>query len=154
MKVKKSTRFIQCESSTPSVTFRDESIFKKLIGQLQQTSIESILDTLSDGIFLVDKELLITSFNRVAEEITGISRMQAIGQRCSKIFRSNLCGKGCVMQKALATKASICNRYASIINNEGLYVPVNLSTTLLLDQNNEVIGGVEIFQDLRLVHQP
>lgn len=150
---KKSFQSIRCESFTPSVTVKDETMFKKLIGQLQQASIESILDTLSDGIFIVDKELLITFFNRAAEEITGIPRNQAIGQRCAKIFRSNLCGKDCVMQKALATKTSIFNKYASIINFEGRYVPIHLSIKLLHDQNNEVIGGVEIFQDLRLVQQ-
>ena len=33
-----------------------------------------ILESISDGVFTVDKEWYITSFNRAAEEITGTSR--------------------------------------------------------------------------------
>ncbi|MDH7480006.1 MAG: PAS domain-containing protein, partial [Syntrophomonadaceae bacterium] len=41
--------------------------------------METILDSVADGIFTVDRNWKITSFNRAAEKITGISRMEAIG---------------------------------------------------------------------------
>ena len=44
-----------------------------------QTKI--ILDSVADGVFTVDAEWRITSFNKAAETITGISKEQAMGRR-------------------------------------------------------------------------
>lgn len=135
--------------SLPSFFASHDSPTELCMEQLQQISIESILESISDGIFIVNKELLITSFNRALEKITGIPRLDAIGQRCSKVFRSSLCEKNCVMQKTFATKTPMLNRQACIINAQGDNVPVNISTSLVRNRYNQVIGGVEIIQDLR-----
>ncbi|MCK5795396.1 MAG: PAS domain-containing protein, partial [Anaerolineales bacterium] len=44
---------------------------------------EAILESISDGVFTVSPDWIITSFNRAAEEITGVPRKEAIGQLCS-----------------------------------------------------------------------
>ena len=54
-----------------------------------------ILDSIADGVFTVDHEGRITSFNKAAEIITGFSKEEAIGQYCHEIFRSNLCFEAC-----------------------------------------------------------
>ena len=41
-----------------------------------------ILDSIHEGVFAVDKDFRITSFNREAERITGVSRRVAIGKKC------------------------------------------------------------------------
>ena len=41
---------------------------------------EAILESISDGVFTVDREWRVTSFNRAAEEITGIPREEALGR--------------------------------------------------------------------------
>ena len=53
------------------------------------TPTEAILESISDGVFTVDSEWRVTSFNRAAEEITGVPRREAIGRRCSEVFRSS-----------------------------------------------------------------
>lgn len=119
--------------------------------QLQQISFEYVLENISDGICIMNKDLQITFFNKAAEQITEISRLEAVGKRCSKVFRSSLCEKNCVMQKTFATKIPICNKQALIINAYGQKVPINISTALLRNRYHEVIGCIEIFQDLRPV---
>ena len=52
---------------------------------------EIILESISDGVFTVDHNWRIMSFNRAAEEITGTSRNEAIGRYCWEVFRSNMC---------------------------------------------------------------
>lgn len=42
-------------------------------------STEAILESISDGVFSVDSQWRIISFNRAAEQITGIPRAEAIG---------------------------------------------------------------------------
>ena len=49
-----------------------------------------ILDSITEGVYTVDLDLRITSFNRTVENITGILRAQAIGQQCKDILRANL----------------------------------------------------------------
>ena len=49
-----------------------------------------ILDSISEGVFTVDDQWKITSFNAAAEEITGITREEALGMRCSEVFRSSM----------------------------------------------------------------
>ena len=50
-----------------------------------------ILDSIADGVFTVDLEWRITSFNEAAEKITGIPREEAIGRLCHDVLRANLC---------------------------------------------------------------
>jgi len=56
---------------------------------------ESFLENISDGVFTVDRNGLVTSFNRAAEEITGVSRREALNQRGSEVFRCSMCGTDC-----------------------------------------------------------
>ena len=42
--------------------------------QICQATKKSILESISDGVFTVDPEWKITSFNRAAEKITGIKK--------------------------------------------------------------------------------
>ena len=49
-----------------------------------QTKI--ILDSIADGVFTVDSDWKITSFNRAAEKITGITKEEAIGRYCWEVF--------------------------------------------------------------------
>ena len=50
----------------------------------------AILDSIADGVFTVDLNWRITSFNKAAEEITGIGREEAIGNLCYEVFRANV----------------------------------------------------------------
>ena len=59
------------------------------------TPAEAILESISDGVFTVDPDWRISFFNRAAEEITGVPRREAIGQCCSEVFRSSMCGSSC-----------------------------------------------------------
>jgi PAS domain S-box-containing protein len=45
-----------------------------------------ILDSIADGVFTVDQNWHITSFNRAAEKITGVVRDEAIGQLCKDVL--------------------------------------------------------------------
>jgi PAS domain S-box-containing protein len=109
---------------------------------------EAILESISDGVFTVDVEWRITAFNRAAEGITGVPREEAMGQRCSEVFRSSMCGPGCALQQTLETGKSVIGKSGYIIDSEGNRVPVSISTAVLRDRGGHVIGGAETFRDL------
>lgn len=114
----------------------------------QNTSTDAILESISDGVFTVDPEWRITTFNRAAEEITGISRRDAIGRLCSEVFRSNMCETNCALRKTLKNGKPIIGRSGYIIDEEGNRIPISLSTAVLKDSRGKVVGGAETFRDL------
>jgi PAS domain S-box-containing protein len=120
---------------------------------LPEQAASIILDSVADGVFTVDTEWKITSFNRAAEKITGISRRQAIGRTCCDVFRANVCESACVLRQTIDTQKHIVDRAISILNNRGIRVPVSVSTALLRDSAGTIIGGVETFRDLSLVEE-
>ena len=114
---------------------------------------EIILDSITDGVFTVDLEWRIMSFNKAAEAITGIPRQAAIGQLCYEVFRANVCEAGCILRQTIKTGEAIRNMPIYIIRGDKKRIPVRVSTTLLRNAAGEIIGGVETFSDLRVVNR-
>lgn len=112
-----------------------------------------ILDSIGDGVFTVDREGRITSFNRAAEEITGFSRQEAIGQYCHEIFRANICFEDCPLRRTAQTQERIVNLEVTILSKDNREIPISISTAQLIDERGRVIGAVETFRDLSLIRQ-
>jgi PAS domain S-box-containing protein len=111
-------------------------------------STEAILESISDGVFTVDQEWRITSFNRAAEEITGVLRREALGKRCSEVFRSSMCEAECALRRTLKTGKPVIGRSGYIIDSDGNRIPISVSTAVLRDATGRVTGGAETFRDL------
>jgi len=107
-----------------------------------------ILESVADGVFTTDAEGRITSFNRAAEEITGFSRREAIGQFCFDIFRASLCQAECGLKRSLRTGKPVTNLRAEILTKEGKEIPISISTSVLRDKKGKPLGAVETFRDL------
>lgn len=114
---------------------------------------EIILDSISDGVFTVDNEWRITSFNRAAEEITGVARREAIGKLCSEVFRASMCEDNCALRQTMQTGRPLVNRSAFIVTAQGRRVPISVSTAILRDAKGRAAGGVETFRDLSVVEE-
>ena len=112
-----------------------------------------ILDSISEGVFTVDLDWQITSFNRAAEEITGIQRQEAIGKHCRNILRADVCEKNCTLAATMGTGKPIMNKAIQIIDANGKRKSVAISTALLKDSKSKVIGGVETFRDISAIEQ-
>lgn len=119
----------------------------------QKVPIEAVLESISDGVFTVDLNWRVTSFNRAAEEILGISRSEAIGRLCAEIFRSNMCQSSCALRQTLNTGMPIINRVCYVINADGNQRPISVSTAVLRDAAGRIIGGAETFRDLSEVEE-
>jgi PAS domain S-box-containing protein len=116
-------------------------------------STDSILESISDGVFTVDRAWRVTSFNRAAEEITGIAREDALGRRCSDVFRASMCESECALRHTLDTGVPVVNRAAFIVDDEGRRIPVSVSTAILRDADGAVVGGAETFRDLSQIEE-
>jgi PAS domain S-box-containing protein len=112
-----------------------------------------ILDSITEGVFTVDSDWCITSFNRAAEEITGITRKKALSHKCSDILRADVCETDCALRQTMRTGKPVINRAVHIVDAKGERHAIAISTALLKDENGKVIGGVETFRDMSLVEE-
>ncbi len=112
-----------------------------------------ILESISDGVFTVDHHWRITSFNRAAEKITGVAREDAMGRYCWEVFRSNMCEGDCALKRTMNDGKSFVSSSTSIIDTNKKLIPISVSTSVLVDDAGEVLGGVEIFRDHSLVEE-
>jgi len=112
---------------------------------------EIILESISDGVFTVDPEWRIMSFNRAAENITGIPRHEAIGRRCWEVFRSNMCEDDCALKRTMQEGTSLTSSSTYIVRSDKKRIPISVSTAPLIGGNGEVLGGVETFRDHSVV---
>ncbi|MBN2381808.1 sigma 54-interacting transcriptional regulator [bacterium] len=117
----------------------------------QHNNYESLLDSIADGVFSVDLDFRITSFNRAAEKILGIKRTEALGQYCWNVFRATICEKECSLRETLDTNKPIIDKSIQIITAHGQKKPISISTAILRDPQGNIIGGVETFRDLSQV---
>jgi len=111
----------------------------------------TILNSIADGVFTVDRDFRVTSFNHAAEQITGITKEAAVGRPCCEVFRADICESSCALKETSETKKPIINRSVNILRADGKHTPISISTALLKDASGEVIGGVETFRDLSVV---
>ncbi|MEJ2660900.1 MAG: PAS domain-containing protein, partial [Desulfobacteraceae bacterium] len=114
---------------------------------------DTILNSINEGVFTVDLNLKITSFNQAAEKITRVRRRDAIGRPCCEVFRANICENACAMKRTLASDKPMVNVRAHVVTSTGAQIPIRLSTAPLREADGTVVGGVETFQDLTQVEQ-
>jgi PAS domain S-box-containing protein len=117
--------------------------------KVPHTSVtDAILDSIADGVFTVDQQWKITSFNKAAETITGWAADEAMGKSCSEVFHSSICGKNCAIAESLYRGMPVSSRSITIRTRNGQKIPVSISASPLADQEGNIIGGVETFRDL------
>lgn len=119
----------------------------------QQIYSDIILDSVADGVFTVDENMKITSFNKSAEEITGIKKEDAIGQYCFEVLRASICEKSCALKCSLKTGRRTIDKHVTILRSNGKEIPVSISTSILKNEKGKYVGGVESFRDLSTIEE-
>ena len=115
--------------------------------------LRTILNSVADGVFTVDGELRITSFNSAAQRITGVNEEAACGRMCSSVFHADICERGCALLQTLKSGQELIDIPARILDHQGRSIPISLSTALLRDADGTVLGAVETFRDLSAIEQ-
>jgi len=138
--------YINPKDNPKSPSLSVEYQLKKIDKTLHVTDV--ILDSIAEGVFTVDDEWKITSFNRAAEIITGYSKEEVIGEYCKEIFRSNRCMTACPLAQALKTGKKVLDRELQISRKDGTSLDARVNASVLHDDQDNPIGGVETFSDI------
>ncbi|NOZ86061.1 MAG: PAS domain-containing protein [Deltaproteobacteria bacterium] len=110
-----------------------------------------VLDVVSQGIFTVDSNGIITSYNRAAQEITGYTEPEVLGCSCAEIFRTNLCDTICPLKQSIRSGKRITGQEVYIETKDKKTIPISISTAPLCTDQGELLGGVEVFKDMSQV---
>jgi PAS domain S-box-containing protein len=112
---------------------------------------KTIVDTIRDGIMVLDTTGSILSVNKALKTITGYTHQDLIGQKCSILNCSvfSMAREQCGEHWCLLFKTgSMDMRRCTIMRKDGTYVPVFKNASLLHDSKGRVIGAVETITDI------
>ncbi|WP_136360611.1 sigma 54-interacting transcriptional regulator [Desulfatibacillum aliphaticivorans] len=112
------------------------------------SSLGAVFDSLPEGVFTIDTNWRITSFNQAAEQMTGFSRKEALGKQCRDIFRSDLCERGCPMRQAIESGSAKMDQDVRILDKGGAKLNLLVNVSVLRNTDGQLVGAVETFRCL------
>jgi diguanylate cyclase (GGDEF)-like protein/PAS domain S-box-containing protein len=112
---------------------------------------KNLVDNLQDGVYFVDRDRIITYWNKGAERITGYKSSQVIGRSCRDNILNHvnteglqLCQDHCPLEGCMADgnprEADVFLHHA-----DGHRVPVLVRTAPIMDTEGNITGSVETF---------
>lgn len=118
-----------------------------------QQWLETILNSIGDGVIACDRSRLITFMNPIAETITGWTEQEAFGQSTTEVFKI----VHAETRRAIAhpiNEVLLSGRVVGIpentllISKNGSEIPIDDSISPIKDENNAVSGVVLVFRDI------
>ncbi len=121
--------------------------------QMDETILAAVLDTVSDGVYVVDADRRIVRWNDGAAAITGFTAQQVIGTTCGETMLCHvsedgrvLCTAGCPLDATLKTGKPHTGQ-VHLRHCDGHRIPVFARSVPLLDASGAVTGAVEAFRE-------
>ena len=112
------------------------------------------LNSLYDGVYVVNPDRVILFWNKAAEEMTGYSATEVLGHSCKDDILNHidengilLCHSACPIVKAIAGKCSIQAKVYPK-SKSGRRFPVETHVSIVQDEKGEVIAAIEVFRDI------
>jgi len=109
--------------------------------------LNTIIKTVPSGVFTVDLDNNIISWNNTAEKITGYSANEVIGKNCLKIFGTECCEE-CGLKKIRIDSAPVSGVECETFTKDGRKIILSKNCDLLRDKNGNITGGIESFLDI------
>jgi two-component system response regulator HydG len=120
-----------------------------------QRFMMQIVETMRDGLMVVDSDGNILFFNKAAEEITGYRREEVIGKQCTMLDSDTcivLTESGRQKICDLFKLGSVCNKKCRIRSSDGRSVYLLKNAVVLRDGNDEIVGAVETMTDITSIY--
>ncbi|MCD6188108.1 MAG: PAS domain S-box protein, partial [Desulfuromusa sp.] len=113
---------------------------------LSEYPLETLLQTIPTGLFLVDVDKIIVYWNAEAARITGFTAEEAVGQHCT-FLHGDPCNMECGLFSETTPKPEI-GLTCSFRHKDGRTIALTKNVDLLRDDAGTIIGGVEAFVDI------
>jgi two-component system nitrogen regulation sensor histidine kinase GlnL len=112
----------------------------------------TVLDSVVDGVIVVNREGQVTLMNPAAEELTGRSRRQTLEVPFATAFNSEPLLVEMV-QRTAASGVSHSDQDNVVLKSAGRLVPVNATTVPLLQADGEAIGVILTLRDMTSIRE-
>jgi transcriptional regulator with PAS, ATPase and Fis domain len=113
--------------------------------ELSAESLESILNTLAEGLFIIDRDGIIQYCNDILLEMTQKKREEIIGHKCCSLMKDHCTPPpGCSLFKA----GRLINTECDLAQGLEKSLPVLKNAKTLVDINGIVSGAVETLTDI------
>ncbi len=119
----------------------------------ENETLRQVLDSVHDGIYMVDRHRKITYWNKGAERLTGFRSSEAVGTTCSELLmhidRSgrSLCNEACFTVETMADERPR-EMMLYVLHKEGYRLPVATRVIPSRDAEGKVEGAAVIFGDV------
>ena len=120
----------------------------------EDTVLRLVLDSIFDGVYIVDRDRRIIFWNHGSETITGYGAADVVGRRCSDNILNHidengrlLCTGHCPLAHAMDTGTPVEAKVYPL-HRSGKRFPVLTHVAPLRDEHGHVIAGVEVFRDI------
>lgn len=118
--------------------------------------LNQIMDSMAEGVFTLDTQGRITSWNRSMEQITGYDSSEALGRSCEILGFSRCLGRVCpadVRECGILEHESPEAKECVLRHRDGRDVPVIKQARVVKDEEGQVIGIVETVTDMTELHK-
>ncbi len=131
-------------------SIRDITPQKKLEIELRESAekYQTVLHSLPVGVLTLDADLRVTGLNAEGERITGVTVEELLGQTCDQALGAGICESGCPIRYAPEGHERLRPIETTVHSKGRGRIPVRLSTARLVNASGELIGVVEVFQDI------
>ena len=113
--------------------------------------VNRIIDSMADGVFTMDTQGRISSWNPSMERISGYTAKEALGETCQLLECSRCFGKKCPasIEKCKIVKQGQSEAKECLLRHkDGHDVPVIKHASVVKDENDNIIGVVETVTDM------
>lgn len=122
---------------------------------LERARVETrnIVDNLSSGLLIVNRQGTIVRLNPAGERILGVFAEEVVGRDLDSAFGHSLEGFVGLVRQALRCGEPLDRSELNIVRWDTVVVPIGLSLSHLRDAAGEIGGVIGIFQDLTEVRR-
>ena len=121
---------------------------------LEKDFYEKIIENLHDGLYFVDRNRVITYWNKAAERISGYTANEVVGSSCADNILNHVDAEGnhlCTGMCPLAATITDGKPHEDEVymhHKDGHRIPVFVRVSPLTDKDGKIIGGIELFTDI------
>ena len=107
---------------------------------------KEILDSLPEGVYVIDKEFKIRFVNKAGYELTKKNPDDLLGNVCTALCKSERCELGCPITEVLNSGKNVIDLESTIDDVDGNLILVIINASLLKNEQNDPIGGIISFK--------
>ena len=107
-------------------------------------SLQVLGDLADVAWFQVNRDREVVALSSAMEDLTGISREKAIGRPCIYLSRCHECLQAC----GVFQQGHVEGHELTLYSEDGSEIPVSKSGQVILDEQGEIVGALEVVRPL------